>query len=1322
MDKNYNLLNIRRSSLFNTSGTSWFGSLLLLFIVVVSQSLTAQVSTYSFAESTETYAQITGTTSTAIGDDGVQNGIPIGFSFLYGGTAYTTFSITTNGMIKLGGTITNGWTNGFGNPPLVTDNRPLIAVFWDDNNLGSGTITYSTTGTAPNRVLTVNWHDTKIGSTGSAGGASVSTLLRLYETTDVIEMVYSTPFTTSNAVSASVGLNDLTSFLSVTPAAVSTASSVTANNSINATVMANLAGKKLTFTPPPPPACPVPNTVTVTITSATTATVSWLGAPTAIVEWGVSGCAAGTDANAGVCGNVLSGTSPIVITGLTSGQAYSIYVRQDCTGSSNGFSTNTAVSYTHTLGESCALVDVLTVYPNVGAAVNTLLTTGLTSDGPNGTCSDVTGNPSKKDRWISFVAPASGNKVIISTSAGTLTDTVMQVWAGCPATGVALGCNDDISTSNFMSQLEFCSLTPGATYYIQIWPYSSTATGNFNVRVYEDVVCPTPPANDECAGVETILVGAAGSCPASATLGTTVNATATPGVQKTTCDQFGTYNDVFYKFNSGSNTELSFAFTNLTGTNEFGIYSACGSGYLGACSSTSLTTVYSGLTANTDYYIVVWANSAVASGTFSICISQLPPPLCVTTPTTPANAGSVCAGTTNFSWPAVASATAYDVYLDGNLVSDNQTTTTYSTTVSVGPHTWSVVPSNSTGEATGCTDFTFTSTPSPEGNTFLDPIDLGVITASTSTSGTNLTANCFTNEYTTASLPGDVNASTGNDVFCRFEITECGSTLTIGTCTSSFDTYIHLLDNSGVRINGDDDDCDAPNSSGSLMTGLTLAPGIYYVVVESFNASSSGTFTLEFDYTAGTPKVPYYADADDDGYGVTEDFILACEPSGNFTALLSGDCNDNNPLINPGATEVCFDGIDQNCDGSDSDGCPVVVTITRNCGVTLSQPFASILCSVPNLSAYGTGFTLGYRFKVTNTATNVTVELDRTVNNFNLSLASNFAYNTAFIVEAAAIVNGFVQPYLGSSCTITTPAIVTNQLSSTQCGTTLPELNSRINASAILGAIHYRFRIALSDAPTTYEYYISPYPSMRLNVLNQLPLNYGKTYLISVQALYTINGVEGYSDFGTECSVSTPPVSSVVLSPSACGQTLVASNSRISTNAVLNATLYRFRVALASNPGVTEDITGVNPSFRLSSLTGTVPFLDGTPYLVSVQAEVTIDGDVFLTTFGAPCVITTPSGEDQILTKEVVVSELQEFAVLAYPNPFRDAFALNIKTSATAPIQMAIYDMTGRLLETKSLTVDQATNTSIGSNYPSGVYQVVVSQGDQLQTVRVIKQ
>ena len=56
----------------------------------------------------------------------------------------------------------------------------------------------------------------------------------------------------------------------------------------------------------------------------------------------------------------------------------------------------------------------------------------------------------------------------------------------------------------------------------------------------------------------------------------------------------------------------------------------------------------------------------------------------------------------------------------------------------------------------------------------------------------------------------------------------------------------------------------------------------------------------------------YYADADGDNYGDNNNSITGCTlPSGYV--IDNTDCNDTNPNINPGVTEVC-DGIDNDCD------------------------------------------------------------------------------------------------------------------------------------------------------------------------------------------------------------------------------------------------------------------------------------------------------------------------------------------------------------------------------------------------------------------------
>jgi hypothetical protein len=58
----------------------------------------------------------------------------------------------------------------------------------------------------------------------------------------------------------------------------------------------------------------------------------------------------------------------------------------------------------------------------------------------------------------------------------------------------------------------------------------------------------------------------------------------------------------------------------------------------------------------------------------------------------------------------------------------------------------------------------------------------------------------------------------------------------------------------------------------------------------------------------------YYKDADGDGYGLVNDYKCLCQATGNYRTQSSGDCDDTNPQIKPGATEIC-NGKDDNCDG-----------------------------------------------------------------------------------------------------------------------------------------------------------------------------------------------------------------------------------------------------------------------------------------------------------------------------------------------------------------------------------------------------------------------
>ena len=172
------------------------------------------ITQYTFSASSGTFTSISGS-GTGLGlnstDEGHSNNVSIGFTFRYCGTNYTTLSVSTNGWLVLGTTISNDLpTNNLGGTAL-----PIIAPLWDDNAVsGSGTadIFYSVSGSAPNRVFTIEWYrmkwDHNLGP--QTWLRSISFQVKLYETSNNIDFVYQQENNNVNNGSggASIGIAD----------------------------------------------------------------------------------------------------------------------------------------------------------------------------------------------------------------------------------------------------------------------------------------------------------------------------------------------------------------------------------------------------------------------------------------------------------------------------------------------------------------------------------------------------------------------------------------------------------------------------------------------------------------------------------------------------------------------------------------------------------------------------------------------------------------------------------------------------------------------------------------------------------------------------------------------------------------------------------------------------------------------------------------------------------------------------------------------------------------------------------------------------------
>ncbi len=75
----------------------------------------------------------------------------------------------------------------------------------------------------------------------------------------------------------------------------------------------------------------------------------------------------------------------------------------------------------------------------------------------------------------------------------------------------------------------------------------------------------------------------------------------------------------------------------------------------------------------------------------------------------------------------------------------------------------------------------------------------------------------------------------------------------------------------------------------------------------------------------------------------------------------------------------------------------------------------------------------------------------------------------------------------------------------------------------------------------------------------------------------------------------------------------------------------------------------------------------------------------------------------------------------AYPNPFANSFKLSFVSISSEDINLNAYDVTGRLIETRTINYSEVNNQEFGNDYQSGMYILVLKQGEISKSFRVIK-
>ena len=136
--------------------------------------------------------------TTSSTDDALSAAQTLPFTFGYNGGTFTEFTLSTNGFIKLGSTAASAANllNAIGSANAADVNiiAPLSNIDLQTSTTATAEYRYDVSGTAPNRVATIQWKNVadKLSPSAPAQFTSMQFQVKLYETSNRIEFVYGT--------------------------------------------------------------------------------------------------------------------------------------------------------------------------------------------------------------------------------------------------------------------------------------------------------------------------------------------------------------------------------------------------------------------------------------------------------------------------------------------------------------------------------------------------------------------------------------------------------------------------------------------------------------------------------------------------------------------------------------------------------------------------------------------------------------------------------------------------------------------------------------------------------------------------------------------------------------------------------------------------------------------------------------------------------------------------------------------------------------------------------------------------------------------------
>ena len=154
-----------------------------------------------------------------------------------------------------------------------------------------------------------------------------------------------------------------------------------------------------------------------------------------------------------------------------------------------------------------------------------------------------------------------------------------------------------------------------------------------------------------------------------------------------------------------------------------------------------------------------------------------------------------------------------------------------------------------------------------------------------------------------ACRPSEGDDKVGDDTSCEL-VEACADADGDGWGGDDCDSFCEVPDGYTTEL-GDCDDTDRG-----------IKPDRWFEACDGVDEDCDG----EIDEAPVDGGTLFYRDDDDDGWGIPDDEVEACDQPEGYVELV-GDCDDTNAHIHPDEDEVCGNGVDEDCDGAD--WCPI---------------------------------------------------------------------------------------------------------------------------------------------------------------------------------------------------------------------------------------------------------------------------------------------------------------------------------------------------------------------------------------------------------------